>query len=155
MSALTVIGIGNRLYCDDGIGCEVARTLSAQNKDRRINYIVGETDAEWCLAQFTTPNIIVLDAVQMGKKPGSIEPFRLEDILPRQLGISMHNGHMISLLQENTIKEGLLVGIEPYELALFYGLSESMRRNFGKVIAAVQKIISDYAYVWLSTRSII
>lgn len=151
MSILTVIGVGNRLYCDDGIGCELTEALSEQNKDRYIDYIVSEADREWCLAQITTPHIILLDAVQMGRKPGSIGSFRLEDVLPRQLGISMHNGHMLSLLQADTIKEGLLIGIEPYELALFYGLSEPMRRNFEKVIVAVQKIISDYAYVWSST----
>lgn len=145
MSKLTVVGIGNRLYCDDGIGCELAEALSKQNKERDIDYVIGETDVVWCLAHITSPRVIILDAVQMGKEPGTIKVFRINDVRPHEMGISMHNGHLLSLLQENRMKEGLLIGIEPYELAPFYGLSKSMLRNFKKTIATVQRIISDYS----------
>lgn len=144
MNSLTVVGVGNRLYCDDGIGCELAAKLSANNKDKCIDYIIGETDSTWCLAQFTTPRIIILDAVQSGKRPGSVACFRFEDIIPNRLGISMHNGHLLSILQANMIEEGRLIGIEPFELAPFYGLSEPMRQNLKKIIVSVQEIISDY-----------
>lgn len=145
MSILTVVGIGNHLYCDDGVGCELAEALSKQNKDRCINYIIGETDVAWCLAHITTPRVILLDAVQMGKKSGTIEVFRIDNVLPHEMGISMHNGHLLPLLQANMINEGLLIGIEPYELAPLFGLSKSMRQNFEKIIASVQRIIWDYS----------
>lgn len=146
MSTITVIGIGNRLYGDDGVGCELAQALSERDRDRRIRYLIGETDISWCLAQIETPYVVLLDAVQMGQKPGSVRAFRPEVLLPCQQGISMHNGHLLSLLHADAMKKGLLIGVEPYELAPFYGLSEAMRQDFERILDAAQKIISAYCY---------
>ena len=145
MSLVSVIGIGNRLFGDDGVGCEVARALAERNGDGRIDYRIGETDIGWCLAQITAPRLVILDAVRMGANPGSVRDFRLEDrLLPPGRGLSMHNGHWLSFLCADRAKKGLLIGIEPYALTPSFGLSEPMERDFGRILKAARGILSAY-----------
>jgi hydrogenase maturation protease len=145
MSLVTVIGIGNRLFCDDGVGCEVVQTLLNQNTDRCINYLVGETDTSWCLSKITTPHIIIIDAVLAGHEAGSIHPISLMKCETYfQGGISMHNQHLLALLQVSDRPDGLLIGIEPFELSLYIGLSISMKSCFENIVKAAECMINNF-----------
>lgn len=143
MSLLTVIGMGNRLYCDDGIGNDVVEALSIKNSDSRISYVVGETDVDWAITQIKTEYIILIDAVKMGKAPGTVHQIPLNNMLsPVQNGISMHNCHLMNFLRLDFL--GLVIGIEPYEISLKFGLSSPMRCNFDNIEVRANKIIKNY-----------
>lgn len=142
MSLLTVIGVGNRLYCDDGIGNNVAEALAAQNSDSCIEYIVSETDIDCCLSQIHSQNLVIVDAVRMGSNPGSVQAMPLDiHVIPNQNGISMHNLH---LLQMDFIAGGQLIGIEPYDISLHFGLSVFMKQNFNSIVIQSSQIIEDF-----------
>ena len=143
MSLLTVIGMGNRLYCDDGIGNDVVEALAAEHLDSRISYVVGETDADWAITQIKTKYIILIDAVKMGKAPGTVQQMQLDNMVtPAQNGISMHNCHLLNFLRLNL--SGVVIGIEPYEISLKFGLSSPMRRDFDNIGVQANKIIQNY-----------
>ncbi len=143
MSLLTVIGMGNRLYCDDGIGNDVVEALSVKNSDSRITYVVGETDVDWAIPLIKTKHIIIIDAVKMGGNPGTIQQFSLgTNVSYSDNGISMHNCHLINSLRFDF--SGLIIGIEPYELSLKFDLSSPMMSEFEKIVAQSNKIIQNY-----------
>lgn len=143
MSLLTVIGMGNRLYCDDGIGNDIVEALSIKNSDSRISYVVGETDVDWAITQVKTKYIILIDAVKMGKAPGTVQQMPLDHtVAPVQNGISMHNCHLLNFLRLNL--SGFVIGIEPYEISLKLGLSSPMRRDFDNIEVQANKIIQNH-----------
>ena len=143
MSLLTVVGMGNRLYCDDGVGNDVVETLAVKNPDSRISYVAGETDADWAITQIKTKYIIFIDAVTMGKTPGTVQQIPLDNkVTPVQNGISMHNCHLLNFLRLNFF--GLVIGIEPYEISLKFGLSNLMRWDFDRIAVRSNKIIQNY-----------
>ena len=143
MSLLTVIGMGNRLYCDDGIGNDVVEALAAEHLDSRISYVVGETDADWAITQIKTKYIILIDAVKMGKAPGTVQQMQLDNMVtPAQNGISMHNCHLLKFLWPDF--SGLVIGVEPYEISLKIGLSNPMNCVFNNIVARSNKIIQNY-----------
>lgn len=143
MSLLTVIGMGNRLYCDDGIGNDVVEALAAEHLDSRISYVVGETDADWAITQIKTKYIILIDAVKMGKAPGTVQQMQLDNMVtPAQNGISMHNCHLLEFLWSDF--SGLVIGVEPYDISLKIGLSNPMNCVFNNIVARSNKIIQNY-----------
>lgn len=142
MKLLTVIGIGNRLFCDDGIGNDVVEALSARNIDGIFNTIVGECDIAYCLSQIQSEYVVIIDAIQMGNEPGSIHVMPInEKVATVETAISMHNEHFLHLLQQCSPVAGFIIGIEPYVLSEGYGLSDSMKQNFDSIVDTCNKII--------------
>lgn len=143
MTNLTVIGIGNRLYCDDGVGCEIVEKLSAMKMDRRVDFLIGETDFDYCLANINTRYVIIVDAVMSGGNPGSIRLFKPLECLPfLSAGMSMHNLHILQLMKASESLNIWVIGIEPYEILLHSGLSESMKLSLDTIAEGVNNIIN-------------
>lgn len=141
MSCLTVIGIGNSLYGDDGIGNEVVRTLSEKNTDERIQYLIAETDIDYCISQIQAPFVIIVDAVQTGNQPGSVWTIPLTSMsVPNISGITMHDQHLLTIIRDCNTK-GYLVAIEPDDLSFRVGLSESLKRDFDNITNSINDII--------------
>jgi hydrogenase maturation protease len=145
MSLLTVIGMGNRLYCDDGIGNIVVEALAAKNVDSHIEYVVGETDIDSSLSKIHSQYVVIVDAVRMGKNPCSVQAMPLSiHVIPNQSGISMHNQHLLHLLKMNLIVKGKLIGVEPYDVSLRFGLSDFMKQNFDDILSQSNLIIHHF-----------
>ena len=142
MSAITVVGIGNRLYCDDGIGCEVVQRLSEDYPERRLEYLVGETDIDFCLSHIHTQQVVLVDAVKAGCKPGSVHTYDPNEfMLSLNSGFSMHNLHLLMLLKSADSLNIRIIGIEPYEITLHAGLSYRMEESLNCIVQAIKKIV--------------
>ena len=44
MKQILVLGIGNRMMKDDGIGVRIAEALALENDLENVDYVAGETD---------------------------------------------------------------------------------------------------------------
>ncbi len=78
---LKIIAVGNDLYGDDGIGNAVLNALKQIPKMKEIELIDGATDALGLIDHFEgTEHIIIVDAAQMGEKPGTVKVFSREDV---------------------------------------------------------------------------
>jgi len=145
-----VLGIGNRLMTDDGIGVWIVEKL-IQNKDavnksgaEEVLYIIGETDFDFCLDQIENAGyLIIIDAVKMNKEPGEVTVFPLKEVLAGPLqGHSAHDHHLLSMLSYlRKDLDGILIGIEPCEVAFHIGLSDILSRNFPEILHKVENII--------------
>lgn len=142
MSALTVVGIGNRLYCDDGIGCEVVQMLFEEYPDRHMEYLVGETDIDYCLSHIHTRQVILVDAVKAGCEPGSVHVYYPKEFqLIANNGFSMHNLHILTLFNCADNLEIRIIGIEPYEVTLHAGLSKRMEESLDRIVQTINTMI--------------
>lgn len=144
MKELLVLGIGNILMMDDGIGVYIVEELKNRNTNPCIRYVIGETDVFFCLNQIEeAANSIIIDAAYLGNKPGTLSILPLRQVLknPDQL-ISIHES---SLLREIKITgksiEGLFICIEPYEINYYQGLSSILQAEFRKIAKEMENII--------------
>ncbi|RBW70970.1 hydrogenase maturation protease [Bacillus taeanensis] len=147
MDSIIVLGIGNQLMMDDGIGIYIVEKLKKQNKDNRIQYVIGESDIDYCLnviekAEF----IIIVDAAISGKTPGEITVFPLHALTyQEELGFSSHNLHFLNLIcHSNKRYKGIIIGIEPHEVNFHFGLSHLLDKRFSAITKKVNQIINKH-----------
>jgi hydrogenase maturation protease len=144
MGKVLVLGIGNKLMMDDGIGICLVEELAKRNMDPSITYCIGESDVDYSLQQVEGASfVIVVDAVRSGSKTGEISVYSLGDLHEcRTLDISPHNLHLFQVLHQQSEKtEGYLIGIEPFEVSFHIGLSNTIKEKWDEILSDVSKII--------------
>lgn len=140
-----VLGLGNRLMMDDGIGVAVVEALAEQQgpADPSIRYEIGETDFDYCLALAAdAARLIVVDAVVSGRRPGEVVLLPLRELSARGRGFSMHHLHFLDgLLHLQALERGVLIGIEPDQIDVHFGLSRILKERFAEIVGVVQSHI--------------
>ncbi len=144
MKKIHVLGMGNKLMMDDGIGAYVVETLSIRNAHINISYIVGETDVCFCLKQIEEASfLIILDAACLNKTPGTISIIPLEQIFGHPIhSLSLHDLNLINeISMRGTSVEGLFIGIEPHEINYCYGLSGFLQEQYLDIVEKIEEAI--------------
>lgn len=123
MKKTAVLGIGNILLRDDGVGVRVVENLQAKGSlPQVVELIDGGTSTIDMLGFFLTcERIIIVDSLAGGHPPGTI--YRLT---PEQLGtftkfdVSLHDVQILDLVQMSGMlgktPEVTIIGIEPEEI---------------------------------------
>jgi hydrogenase maturation protease len=138
---MLVMGIGNVLMMDDGIGVYLAKDLKTEIWDEEIRFVIGETDVDYCLSEVKDDAdelVIVIDAIQCGDEKGSISEQELIKLGTMEKGIAAHNYHLFHAICS---KKGILIGIEPFEISFGFGLSTELRNRYPKIKQKVKEII--------------
>ncbi len=144
MTPVLVLGLGNRLMMDDGVGVAVVEALARlEPPDRLIRYEVGETDFAYSLELALEANcLIVVDAVLRQGNPGDVSILPLPEVSSPATGISLHEAHFLDLLQQVAPgKAGVLIAIEPYRIDLHWGLSPTLNEAFDSIVARVRQVV--------------
>jgi hydrogenase maturation protease len=125
MSTSLVLGLGNTLLSDDGMGIHVLIYLTRYHPDLPgVHYLDGGT-LSFTLAEpiQEADNLIVIDAARTGRSPGTVFCLRGTqfDAFLRQARLSAHEVGLSDLIDIARLTESLplnraLVGIEPLEL---------------------------------------
>ena len=119
--SMAIVGIGNNLLTDDGAGIHALRELALENADDDLTCIDGGTVGLALLDRLSNLNgLIALDAMILGKSPGSVTVLQGEDMdihLRNQKG-SVHEVGLSDLLDALRLRGELpahraLIGIEP------------------------------------------
>ncbi|MEN6316554.1 MAG: hydrogenase maturation protease [Clostridiaceae bacterium] len=143
-----VLGIGNRLLMDDGIGLYVAEALKELSTGD-IHCVIGETDIDYCLDEVKGAEfLIIIDAAKLGKASGEVTVLDLDDVKAcRNLGLSMHNlrlFNMVELIYKDI--KGIMIGIEPYMIDYNLGLSEEISIKLPEILTKVRNIVNQGIY---------
>ncbi|NLP06686.1 MAG: hydrogenase maturation protease [Clostridiaceae bacterium] len=155
MKEILVLGIGNRLMMDDGIGVYIAEALKERNTNPNIRYVVGETDIYFCLEQIKESSFtVIIDAALLGNRPGTICVIPLDRVFSDSiLPISAHDSHLLNeIIMMDKNVEGLFIGIEPYEINYALCLSQVLQKHFPGIIEEVENIIEDMAVLYFPLR---
>lgn len=122
-----ILGIGNPILTDDGIGIRVAQQINKQKKE----VDVAETsEAGLSLLEFVGDydKLIIVDSIKTGKgKPGELYKFSLEDLSPAS-GFSSSHG----LDMATAFKLGESVGYKMPQYISIYAVEVEDNTTFGE-----------------------
>ncbi|OPJ60703.1 hydrogenase maturation protease [Clostridium chromiireducens] len=147
MEKVTVLGIGNLLLKDDGIGIHVIDHLKELEYDS--NYNVELIDGGTCILDLLdvfmqNERIIVLDSIKGGHEPGTIYK-----LTPEELGTyiksttSLHDVQVLDILRDAKYlgfdPEVVIIGIEPEEITFDLELSPMIKGTIPKIIDVINE----------------
>jgi len=142
---IAVLGLGNILLQDEGIGVHVVKELENNYSFKpQISLIDGGTSGFDLLPYFEeNDKIIIVDAVNFGENPGFIGAYENDDIL-RQLNskLSLHHLGLTDLLADLKLhdiepSEIYLLGIQPHSMEMSLKLSTIISAKFDRLVELV------------------
>jgi len=150
-----IIGLGNLILKDDGLGVHVVRELEDRELPPGVELIDGGTAAmELLPVVHGAERIIVIDALRAGGEPGTIYRVNPEDLVcETERPLSLHQVGLLEVLgmakQLGGHGDVTIVGVEPKEITWGMELSPEVRAKVPKVIKAVFEELkrSDYARI--------
>ena len=127
MTGITVLGVGNPIMADDGVGLVLLAALGELRPDSRIEYVDGATGGmELVPVVQDAEYLLVLDAVA-GVVPGNVEHLT-GDHLPRLLSSKL-SPHQVGLL--DVLSAARLLGREPAEIEVVGVVPERVELTLG------------------------
>ncbi|MEW6140013.1 MAG: HyaD/HybD family hydrogenase maturation endopeptidase [Thermodesulfobacteriota bacterium] len=150
---IIVLGVGNILLKDEGIGVRVVEELERRyDFPAEVQVVDGGTQGLWLLSTIQqAEHLIVVDAVTGGGEPGTLYRLEWEDI-PKGLRIkqSAHDSDLVEALNlcsllDQAPKSVVVIGIEPadiqpYGLELTEPVAAKMEDLIGRVIAELHSL---------------
>ncbi|MDX1593912.1 MAG: HyaD/HybD family hydrogenase maturation endopeptidase [Gammaproteobacteria bacterium] len=145
MKRILVLGVGNVLLTDEGIGVHALELLQQHYRlPEEVEVIDGGTSGMDLLDQLAGRECVVLvDAVKTGDAPGTVvrlagdalPAFFRSKISPHQLGLS----DLLAILElrGEAPAELVLHGMVPFELGTHLGLSEPARARMPEFVERV------------------
>jgi len=147
MKGTTVLGIGNLLLKDDGIGVHIINRLEELNYDKIYN--VELVDGGTCILELldvfvSSEKVIVLDCLRGGHAPGTIYK-----LTPEELGTyikpttSLHDVQILDVMRDAKLlghnPQVIIIGVEPAEIIYDMELSDIISKQIPSIIEILTK----------------
>lgn len=141
-----ILGVGNPLRQDDGVGPEVIKQLSKVNPRIDADILDGGTDGLGLievLGQYE--KVVIIDAVEMKKKPGTVELFKPRQIkfAPARDSLSSHGfglAEILSLLTTLEIDTDIsIIGVQPKCI----GFGEELSHEVASMLEQIKGIVME------------
>lgn len=140
-----VLGVGNILCSDEGIGVHVAQALKQNPADSTValEVIDGGTSPDIIHILSGVDKLIIVDAVRGGGKPGTVYRFTPEDIRVETKSISSFHelGILDSLklveLTGSRLRRTVIIGVEPRVVEWGLGLSPELEERIPEILRVV------------------
>ncbi len=146
MKPVLLIGLGNSLMGDDGIGCAVADRLAADSRlPDSVEVISGGTDLLRFMDQVEgRARVIIIDAVQDGGEPGTLS------VIDAANDRQEHVHHLsvtqaIQLLKLTSQAKFTLLGVSVSSVEFGAGLSPALEARLGAIVSSVLDELSSAA----------
>lgn len=141
-----VVGVGNSLMGDEGIGPHAVRNLSLLPMPENVEVIDCGCDVLNVICHIDNPKkIIVIDAVRAGGEPGRIYRFHFDEL--EQAATSTGSAHQLQVVDALRLLRRIcpclsrceitVIGIEPKVLELSTDLSEEVRESIADLTQSV------------------
>jgi hydrogenase maturation protease len=161
VSKTAIVGVGNILMGDEGIGVRAIQALEHSALPENVTLIDGGTAFPTLAGELTDfDKLIIVDAVNGGASPGTIYRFQIEELLEGQRPptasvadgdadtgpISLHDLGIVETLilerfhqdvRRTRHNEVVIVGIEPESVALSIELSPTLEARLPQLVQAV------------------
>lgn len=136
-----VLGIGNLLSRDEGVGCHVAHALEEMSLPD-VEVVDAGTCAHALDLVEDTDKLVIVDAARGGGRPGQVYRFHPEDItLEEKSFLSLHDMSLLDNLMLmkvwHKVCETVIIGVEPKELGWGVDLSTEVQENMPQIMDAV------------------
>lgn len=144
MKRIVVLGIGNILMQDDGIGVLIVNAIKHELQKSNIEAISGETDVQYCLDRINQNDfLIIIDAIQQQNRAGNIQLIGLNQAISNLT--AFESQHQFSMFEALRIYyphiQGYLIGIEAAQIGMGITLSKQLASYFTQISDEVLEII--------------
>ena len=139
----SIIGLGNPLMGDDGVGIAVVERLARLTLPADVEVLDGGTGGITLLHLMEgATRVIFIDAVEMGRPPGCIACFDLGRVpVAEQTALSLHQSglpQILALARElGPLPEVILYGVQPEVVAPGIGLSPCVAAALSELSARI------------------
>lgn len=147
---IKIIGIGNILMEDDGIGVIIAEKIRRriENENRRdMQVIIGETDIDYSISFIEEGDcVFLIDGSAYNKMPGQLTVLTKQNCCYKKHSYTLHSYNLADLIKSyfKSVKV-YIIGIEVSSVSFKLGLSELLDK----------KIESIYREVWIQIVSLV
>lgn len=145
---ILVLGIGNLLMQDDGVGVYLAQQMEKQQWPSAVTVIETGTALFNYLGEISqSQTVLLIDAVRAGGAPGSVYRLTLSDLASSPddcrdaHGVSLCHLIQLARMLVGYPKQVFIYGVEPKELGPGLGLSLEVVEALPKVVQAVNREI--------------
>jgi hydrogenase maturation protease len=149
LKKVLVLGIGNLLLCDEGIGVHAAQALMQSDVPEGVKILdIGTAILDALIDLEDADFVIVIDAVKAEGAPGTVYRIPFENMVRPQSIASMHGfdlSRVLALAGRQTMPEVLVIGVEPGVIDWSLELSPSVAAALPLVLNQVMTEIRTYA----------
>jgi hydrogenase maturation protease len=142
---ILVVGIGNLLCRDEGIGVHVIQKMKKMELPGHMELLdIGTSTMDLISHLEGVKKLIIIDAMKAGGKPGTIYRCKPEDLIPKgEQSVSLHDIGVIETLtmakKMGMAIETVIVGVEPQIMEWGMELTEEVKSKIPFIIEAVLK----------------
>jgi len=149
MPRVRVLGIGNVLRGDDGIGVRVVERLLSEGVPVGIEvYDMGTAGLDLALVVDDVEHIVIVDAVRLNATPGTVRWFRHDEMMTEE-HCTMRSSHGLGIAQAISLAEHLgarptfwICGIQPASIDYSLELSQEVSCGVSEAAALIrQKVL--------------
>ena len=151
-NSIVVLGVGNILLTDEGLGVHVVEDLKANYTfTPQISLIDGGTMGMELLTYMRgMKKILLIDAVNGGEAPGTIYEFphrELEQYFTDHISVhevGMQDILRIRAIQENPLEDAIVIGVEPESLDVGFEPSMPVQKALPEVKERVLRVLREW-----------
>lgn len=151
-NSIVVLGVGNILLTDEGLGVHVVEDLKANYTfTPQISLIDGGTMGMELLTYMRgMEKILLIDAVNGGEAPGTIYEFphrELEQYFTDHISVhevGMQDILRIRAIQENPLEDAIVIGVEPESLDVGFEPSAPVQKALPEVKERVLRVLREW-----------
>jgi hydrogenase maturation protease len=140
---IVIIGVGNLLLKDEGIGIHIIRALDNMELPPDIKLIDGGIAPDLISCIEHGDKLIIIDAAKGTGEPGSIYRLKPQD-LSQETGqitsahdLGVERSLRLLSLTNSSPEEVIIIGIEPEEIEWGLELSPRLKTKFPEILQAV------------------
>ncbi len=148
VAPVVVIGVGNELMRDDGVGTWVVRQLEEENLGPEVELVEGAVGGLDLVFDLEGRELaVIIDAARMGLAPGTVRLVRREEIEERLLPLaSLHEIALHDVLELADLTgirpEIAVVAVEPEEVVPGLGLSPAVESAVPEMLKLVKQLVT-------------
>lgn len=149
---ITILGIGNILYSDEGFGVRVIEELRKLDLPENVELIEGGTDGAKLLPVIMQSDyLIIVDAIKADEDTGAIFRIPIEEVRQRpRINTSLHQVGIMEVIGMANILgshvKGVIIGIQPKDIStLRESLSPEIKKRIPNAIELIMREVYCYA----------
>lgn len=149
MKPILVLGVGNKLLKDEGIGAHLVDALREQKLPPDVDVEDGGARGIDLLALVKGRRlVIIVDCARMGEKPGTVRTFESEEVIRKYArGFTVHGATLANTLKIGEhlgiLPDVVIIGIEPKTVEIEIGLSDVAEEALKKTQKLIEEIIRE------------
>jgi len=149
---IRIVGVGNVLRSDDGLGVHALRMLQRESWPPSVEFVDAGSGGGWTVleALADASHVCLIDAMRLGNPPGTVYHFprRALEFPVAAAQVSLHGFGLSAVLalgeKLDLQPELYLVGVEPRSLEFGEGLSPTVHARLPEVVAVVRRTEADW-----------